>query len=105
MSFARGLLRLAESYLWAPREGHRVLKLAVRKSDSSEIPAANLGRSFLLGQVKEALRFSRRGRRAGAAALHYKLGLIYANLSDYASQGPVCQVVEPTGPAGWAAKR
>jgi tetratricopeptide (TPR) repeat protein len=61
-------------------------KLAVGKTDLSEIPAANLGEVFFSeGKPKEAIEYYLIAVNIAPeqANLHYKLGLIYLNSSDY----------------------
>jgi len=87
---ARACSGLAESYLKLGDREHAVeyWRLAVQKSDSSEIPAENLGELlFAEGQSKEALECYLIAAKIAPdhADLQYKLGLVYSNLSDYAN--------------------
>jgi Flp pilus assembly protein TadD len=110
---ARACSGLAESYLKLGDREQAIeyWKLAVQKSDSSEIPAANLGEIlFAAGRSKEALEYYLVAAKIAPeqAALHYKLGLIYANLSDYANaRARFAKVVElePRTGLGRAAKK
>ncbi len=110
---ARACSGLAESYLKLGDREQAIeyWKLAVQKSDSSEIPAANLGEIlFAEGKSREALEYFLVAAKIGPeqAALHYKLGLIYLNLSDYANaRARFAKVIElePRTGLGRAAKK
>ena len=87
---ARACSGLAECYLKLGDREHAIeyWKLAVEKSDSSEIPAANLGEVFFAdGKSEAALEYFLIAVKIAPeqAELQYKLGLVYSNLSDYAS--------------------
>jgi len=110
---ARACAGLAESYLnLGDRE--RAVEywgLAVRKSDSSEIPAANLAEVlFAAGDSKGALEYLLIAARIAPeqADIQYKLGLTYLNLGDYPnSKARFAKVaeLEPRTRLGRAAKK
>jgi len=110
---ARSCSGLAESYLKLGDREHAVeyWRLAVRKSDSSEIPAANLGEVlFADGDSKGALEYFLIAAKIAPeqAGLHYKLGLAYSNLGDYANaEARFAKVVElePQTKLGRAARK
>lgn len=85
---ALALTGLGEVYF---KEGDRenavkYWKLAVEKTDLSEIPAANLGEIFFSeGKPEEAVKYYLIATKIAPnqAGLHYKLGLIYLNSGDY----------------------
>ena len=85
---AQGLTSLGEVYFKkGDRENAaRCWRLAVEKSDLSEIPAANLGEIlFADGKPDEAIKAYLIAIKIAPdqAALQYKLGLIYLNLGDF----------------------
>lgn len=69
-----------------PENAAKCWKLAVEKSDLSEIPAANLGEIlFSEGKPDEAIKYYLIATKIAPekADLHYKLGLIYLNSGDF----------------------
>jgi Flp pilus assembly protein TadD len=85
---ALALTGLGESYFKQGDRGNAVKywRLAVEKSDLSEIPAANLGEIlFSEGKSDEAIKYYLIATKIAPenADLHYKLGLIYINSDEY----------------------
>ena len=85
---ALALTGLGEVYFKQGDRGNaaKYWKLAVEKTDLSEIPASNLGEIFFAeGKPEEAIKYFLIAMKIAPdqAGLHYKLGLIYLNSGDY----------------------